>query len=216
MLEAQASTNSVEYAAESYKGACEEYVGPACPILFILPSRGEAIASWQRVAAEAEAAGYLVHLVTRFEPLEATRGGVKDIINGLLAESGAKGGRVDRVALLGSQQSAHYVLRHAVHDDRLEAVVLISPGLELGGIKSLPLIKEYGNRPSMIVSAAGDTYSAAAGRQLSDAAEGYAELREYPGAAKGVQLLDANDAAIDQVLLWLEPIMNPPQSAQNP
>ncbi len=112
------------------------------------------------------------------------------------------------LALVGSQASANHALEYAVEHERVEAVVMISPGLELSGIAAKPLMTAYGNRPSMILSAAGDAYGATSGRVLSDAAEGYAELREYPGAAKGVQLLQAHDTAVGQILLWLEPIMS--------
>ena len=115
------------------------------------------------------------------------------------------------VALVGASIGANLVLNYAVDQNDVPAIVLVSPGLDYKGVKTDTQIAAYGKRPCLLVTSEGDSYAASSCATLKKAASGLCELREYTGSAHGTNIFDASQTAIDEVLLWLKPILKPPE-----
>jgi len=124
-----------------------------------------------------------------------------------------KGADPDNLGIVGASIGANLALQYAVRDEDIQAVVMLSPGLEYKGVGTLDEIVAYGKRPSMLVTTKGDSYSASSCATLKAAAPGFCELREYSGSAHGTDILAAFPLSVDQVLLWLESIIGPEAAA---
>ena len=68
----------------------------------------------------------------------------------------------------------------------------------------LPAMTRYANRPSLLLVSEGDSYAADSAKQLTGTAKGNCELREYPGSAHAIDLLDTSANAREQIALWLD------------
>ena len=121
----------------------------------------------------------------------------------------ARGADPDNLALVGASIGANLALDYAVDNDDIQAVVLVSPGLDYQGVTTEPAIAAYGTRPVLLMSAEGDAYAAASCVTLKKAAVGLCELRSYPGAAHGTDLFATSASALEQILLWFAPIIGP-------
>ena len=115
------------------------------------------------------------------------------------------------IALVGASIGANLVLNYAVDQNDVPAIVLVSPGLDYKGVKTDTQIAAYGKRPCLLVTSEGDSYAASSCAALKKAASGLCELREYTGSAHGTNIFDASQTALDEVLLWLKPILKPPE-----
>lgn len=121
----------------------------------------------------------------------------------------AYGADPGNLAVAGASIGANLALIYALDHQDVAALVLVSPGLEYHGVKTQKPIAHYGRRPVLLLAAEGDSYSAASCAELKRSAPGLCELREYRGAAHGTDLIAANPAALEQILLWLKPIIGP-------
>jgi dienelactone hydrolase len=121
-----------------------------------------------------------------------------------LLEAGAD---PENIAAVGASIGANLALTYAAGDEQIQALVLLSPGIEYHGVKALTAIDAYGNRPILLMTATGDAYSAQSCIALRAAARGQCEIREYDGGAHGTDLLDSHTQCGEQILLWLRPII---------
>jgi pimeloyl-ACP methyl ester carboxylesterase len=126
-----------------------------------------------------------------------------------------RGADPDNVAVVGASIGANLALQYAARDPEIQAVVMLSPGLTYKGVDSLDAIRAYGKRPSMLVTAKGDSYSASSCATLKSAAPGFCELREYSGSAHGTDVFAAFPLSVSQVLMWLDSIIGPEAAAAN-
>lgn len=122
-----------------------------------------------------------------------------------LVESGAD---PDKVAVMGASIGANLALRYASSDPTIHAVVLMSPGEDYRGVTTPPVMDAYTRRPVLMMAARGDAYSASSAQKLDSLAKEFCELRLYPGTAHGTDLLAAEPVAADQVLMWLDQVLN--------
>ncbi|MCC6487627.1 MAG: alpha/beta fold hydrolase [Candidatus Hydrogenedentes bacterium] len=118
-----------------------------------------------------------------------------------------QGADPDNLAMAGAGLGANLVLQYASRDEDVQAIVLLSPGLSYEGIEAQEALAVYGKRPALLVTSTGDSYSASTCEELHAKAAGQCELREYEGAAHGVDLLDAVEVCTGQIFLWLEAIV---------
>ena len=110
----------------------------------------------------------------------------------------------EKIALLGCGLGANIALNAAADDASISAVVLVSPGVELRGVQTIPAITRFGKKPSLLLVSEGDSFAADSAKQLGTSAEGNCELREYPGTAHGIDLLDTSKNAREQIVVWLD------------
>ncbi len=113
----------------------------------------------------------------------------------------------NKIAIAGASIGANLAMRYAATDPQIQAIVLLSPGEEINGVSIVQTIQTYTSRPILLMAAQTDGYSARSAKKLDDLAAEYSELRLYPGAAHGTDLLDAVPVAAEQVLMWLDHIL---------
>ncbi len=118
---------------------------------------------------------------------------------------------VDRqhVGVVGASIGANLALVQGAHDTSVDAVALLSPGLDYFRVTIDGLIEEYGPRPIFLAASEEDTYSAETVRALAQTAAGEVELAIYSGAGHGTAMLlsepDLTDRLIAFLARWLLP-----------
>ncbi len=195
------------------------------PGLVLAHMVGSNRAAWEPFATRAQRAGYLcLAFDARGHGESIGQGGQRlsyrnfdtpdwlAIVNDMAAAHKAlveNGADPANVAVVGASIGANLALQYAVAHRDVAATVMISPGLDYKGVETEQPLKDLGKRPVLLVTSRGDSYSAQSCATLKKAASGFCELREYAGSAHGTNLLDGAINAIDDVLLWLKPIIGP-------
>lgn len=219
------SADGVRLAATVYPVRKEKSPG-----LLLLHMLGSTRDAWEPLARRAQEAGFLCLAVDLRGHGESTRkndsrlsyrtlgpGDWRAALQDIQAahrELLAHGADPENLAIVGADLGANLALLYAADHADIQAVVMLSPGLEYKGIAALPAIATIGLRPILLIAATGDAYSASSCLALKQQARGFCELREYVGVAHGTDLLSAENTAIEQILLWLSPIIAPGAMAE--
>lgn len=198
---------------------------PAPAGLILVPMLGTTRQRWLSFAQAAQAEGYLsLAIDMRGHGDSTVRRGMKTsyksfstqdwlgVTNDIAAAKKAlldAGADPNNIAVVGASIGANLALRYATGDSEIQAAVLVSPGKEYHGVTIEDALAEYGQRPLMLMTTTGDSYSQETCTALKQLAKTHCELHEYPGAAHGTDLLDTNENANGQILLWLSAIIGP-------
>jgi dienelactone hydrolase len=199
--------------------------------LILVPMLGASRDRWQSFARPAQAEGYLALAIDmRGHGDSTTRNGEKTsyksfatddwlgVVNDIAAAKQAlldAGADPDNIAVAGASIGANLALRYATIDPTIQAVVLLSPGKDYHGVTVEDAMAKLDQRPVLLMDSIGDSYSADTANALKTIAKGHCELHEYPGAAHGTDLLDTNENATGQILLWLSAIIGPEAAKAN-
>jgi pimeloyl-ACP methyl ester carboxylesterase len=108
------------------------------------------------------------------------------------------------VAIVGAGLGANLALAHAATDPDLHSVVLLSPGLNIKGIRpsqAIPMAKE---RPLLLAAAEGDSMSMNTVKYLNNQAAGKKRVVVLPGETRGAAMVVEHAALEDQIFAWLE------------
>lgn len=111
------------------------------------------------------------------------------------------------LAIAGEDLGANLALLFASRETAMQAVVLLSPGLDYSGIETEGLVGAMKDCPVLILASEDDAYAAMSASVLKAASEGFSELHRYPGSAHGIDLLFTSDTAAGQILEWLDSIL---------
>ena len=122
-----------------------------------------------------------------------------------LLEAGA---HPDHLAVMGEGLGANLALHFALKDPDIQAVVMVSPGLEHQGIGTENEIRQLTDCPTLLISGEGDAYAAMSASALKAAAPIFSELRTWPGGAHGADLLATHPQAVPYILQWLLGILH--------
>lgn len=196
---------------------------PLPPGLILVHMYGSSRHAWRPFAERAQQAGYAVVTFdlrghgdsARLNP-EAPRYGDfatsnwQDVALDIDAARDAlvvAGADPANLGLAGASVGANLALAYAASHQDIQAVVLLSPGLEYKGIAVQPAFDVYGERPSMLVATNGDGYSARTCATLHASTNAFCELREFPGAEHGTDILDAYPNAAELIVLWLDTVL---------
>lgn len=98
-----------------------------------------------------------------------------------------------KIKLVGASIGANIVLNYAVMDPEIEAVALLSPGLEYHGVTTVDAITQY-KKSLLIVASQDDKYSYTSSRKLFDTApdsDRYKYFQVYKNAGHGTHMLTA-------------------------
>lgn len=182
------------------------------PGIIMVPPLATELTGWDTFAREAQQQGYACIVLSLREPREgqsletALRDTLKDIAaaRAILSERGADS---HNTAVIGAGAGANLALLYAARDPALPAIVLLSPGKVYEGLAINEVAQAYGNRPMLMLVSTGDAYAASTARQLKADAAGACELREYAGAAYGLDILHRSRQANEQILLWLRQVI---------
>lgn len=196
------------------------YPSPAlsAPSLLLLPQPGSGRAGWTAFARAAQRQGY-ASLAIGLSPSSDSRSTrdfdaadwleLFDTIGAAKSALLARGADPENLAIAGAGVTANLALRYAASAPDMQAVILLSPGLEYDGLAIDETIRAVGKRPVFIAVMDGDAYSHSSSLQLHEWAAGYCELRVYQGAAHGTDMFSTAANVAEQILLWLKPILVP-------
>lgn len=96
-----------------------------------------------------------------------------------------------KIGIVGASYGSSLAIIYAAENKQVKAVALLSPGLNyFGNMPTLPAIKNYGNRPILLVAAEDDKDSADSVRQLKAANEN-SETQIYKSGGHGTALFTA-------------------------
>jgi dienelactone hydrolase len=201
------------------------------PGLILLHMAGATRASWRSFAELARSSGYLSIAIDLRGHGETKTSGegranpsafeaadwlavLDDVARAkqILLDAGAD---PERLAVVGASIGANLALHYAASDPQIQAVVLLSPGEEYRDVGILNAMERFHGRPLMMMAARDDVYSAKSVQKLDEMAKEFCEVRLYPGAAHGTDLLVAQALAGEQILLWLDQILGRSLSAAN-
>lgn len=220
------TSDGVTIAATLYVSKNEKPAG-----LILVPMLGASRARWAPFAEAARAEGYqCIAIDMRGHGGSTQKGPQKldydafttddwlDVEKDIAAAKKAlldSGADPENIGIAGASIGANLALQYAVKDDDIQALVLLSPGLDYHGVGTEDAIQALDKRPVLLMTAIGDAYSAQTCAALKPMAQGHCELREYDGTSHGTDLLDTHDTATGQVLLWLSAIIGPEAAAAN-
>jgi len=108
-----------------------------------------------------------------------------------------------RTAVIGADIGANLALVVAADEPDVQAVVLLSPGLDYHGIRTEGAMRAYGERPVLIVASEEDYYAAQAARTLAGLAQEPPVLTLYPAAGHGLEMFDSQPGLADLIMGWL-------------
>ncbi|MCP4360530.1 MAG: alpha/beta fold hydrolase [Chloroflexi bacterium] len=106
-------------------------------------------------------------------------------------------------AVVGASIGGNMALIAGANLPAINAVVLLSPGLDYRGVTTEDHIEEYGSRPIFIAASEEDSYAADSSRTLQELAQGKAELTLYNGAGHGTNMFSSQPELAEAILAWL-------------
>jgi len=86
---------------------------------------------------------------------------------------------------------------------------MLSPGLNLYGLNVEDDIRRLKDCPVLLVTCDNEAYSASSATTLKAAAPAYSEIQHYTCASLGTDLFVFHPNAMNQVIDWLRPIIDP-------
>ena len=132
---------------------------------------------------------------------EAVNGMRADVKNAFEFLANQKNVDANRMGIVGASYGSSLALIDAAENKQVKAVALLSPGINyFGNLPTEPALKNYGDRPLLMVAAEDDEESADAVRKLKaeNPNEKY-ETQIYEKGGHGTNIFDA-DAGLQDVL----------------
>lgn len=205
------TADGARVAATLHRPVAASISGGRPPGLILAHRHGGDRQIWEGFAAFSRGLGYLSVAVD----LQGL-GGEADAWRGALAALAAAkaallehGADPENLAVLGEELGASLALLYALNEPAMQAVVMLSPGLELRGIDAEAAMRRLRDCPVLILSAQNDAYAASSAAALKAAAPVFAEAQSYSGAAQGADLFAAHGGAMSQVTQWLKSVIGP-------
>lgn len=195
------AADGVRLSAESY-GKGERGV-------LLLHDAGRSRADWAFFAEKLSSAGYLVLSLDlrghgASEAVDLTDESwplmVQDAQAGVswLREHGATS-----VSIVGAHLGANLALNTASADASVDDLILLSPGLNVNGVKMSAAIDAYGTRRVLFVASTEDSSGARAAQALGDRAQGIHEVELIDGSGVGTRLLNRSAELESMMVTWL-------------
>ncbi|MBN1201042.1 MAG: alpha/beta fold hydrolase [Anaerolineae bacterium] len=192
-------------------------VRPA-PGVLMLHMLGSDRSSWNDLAEQLQAAGYIV-LTVDLRGHGETGGAVDwtlapDDVRAALAQLASLPG-VDaaQIAVIGASIGANLGLNACADNPGCAGVVLLSPGLDYRGITTADAMARLGARPVLIAASEQDANNPADSVTLDGLAAGDHQLVIYPAAGHGTNMLTAEPGLGNVIVDWLRAYIPPPAEA---
>jgi pimeloyl-ACP methyl ester carboxylesterase len=113
------------------------------------------------------------------------------------------------LGVAGEELGASLALKYALSEPSIQAVVMLSPGLDLHGLHIEKDILKLKDCPVLLVTAENDAYSAMSASALKSAASVFSEIQRFSGSALGADLFASHPNVMNQIVDWLRPILDP-------
>jgi pimeloyl-ACP methyl ester carboxylesterase len=112
---------------------------------------------------------------------------------------------IGETGYIGASIGANAALRYVAEDKDVRCIVLLSPGLDYRGLKTLGAAAAYGDRPLFIIASEEDEYSASSSRALYGEAGSGRRLQVLSGAGHGTRMF--KDPQLEPMILnWLRDV----------
>jgi pimeloyl-ACP methyl ester carboxylesterase len=118
----------------------------------------------------------------------------------------ALGSRVDarKIFVVGASIGANAAVMTSAYLPNLAKVVMLSPGLDYHGLTPSDAFENFAGE-TLIVATRGDSYSYDSVQQIMKRKMKNWLLKAYPGDQHGTNLLDKDERAMQDVVVWLFP-----------
>jgi hypothetical protein len=176
---------------------------PGAPLLLLITGHRRAPERWQPLLELLLPAGYAACVVSLPHP-EQDWLSLLPALRAALDEAVAHGSDPANLFAGGEGLGGSLALHLALADPRVQAVVMLSPGLTAHGIETEQAIKGLTDCPVLLISTEDDAYAATSAQVLKAAAPVFSELRSYSGSAFGADLLSTAPSSSAQLVLWLD------------
>lgn len=97
-----------------------------------------------------------------------------------------------RIAVIGAGLGANTGILYAFKEPRVKYIAMISPGLDFDGLRTVPVLREYGDRPVFLAYGDKDVYSKGSVDLISDLVPRVLDIQEYPSMFSGNRLFNAS------------------------
>ncbi len=97
-----------------------------------------------------------------------------------------------RLAVIGASVGGNAGLIYAQKDPRVKYVAMISPGMEYLGLRIVPVLRKFGDRPVFMAYADKDVYSRESVSLISDLVPRVLEIEEIDAMFHGNRLVNSN------------------------
>jgi pimeloyl-ACP methyl ester carboxylesterase len=111
-----------------------------------------------------------------------------------------------RITLVGASIGANTAALVGGEDNRVRAIVLLSPGLDFRGLKPLDAMKRF-QRPAYILAGLDDGYSANSSRQLAESSGNTAKLELFEVAGHGTDMFNSHPELASKIALWIKSVL---------
>ena len=179
------------------------------PAVILVPMAGRPKEDWQQVAerlVDANITAFAIDLPgTALPPepgeLTAWRTVVTASVDYLFSRPEVRGGSI---GVAGASLGANLAAAAAATDMRIQALALVSPSLDYRGVRIEAAMRQYGQRPALLLASLKDPYAARSVRTLASGAPGPREVHLAETAAHGTVLL-ARDPDLTRLLVeWFQ------------
>ena len=186
------------------------------PGILLIPRRSGDRQVWSGFSTFLQAMGYTVLAMDMPESkgdkngpdMESLRADVESGRRVLLE----KGADPKNLAVIGEGFGGLAALHFAVQEPSMQAVVVLSPGLEINGLNAMAAIEKLHDCPVLLITTQNDSYADSSAAAMKAAAPGFIEYQRFSGAAQGADIFAYHANAMHQIILWLQPIIGPPKT----
>jgi dienelactone hydrolase len=179
------------------------------PAVVLVPMLGRPKDDWQAIAqrlADANITALAVDLPGQYVPADPAElsGWSRDITAAVAYLGSRPDVRSGAVGIAGASLGASLAALAAAGDPAVRSIALISPALDYRGARIESPMREFGERPALLVASRRDPYAARSARELSQGAPGIRELRWSDTPAHGTALLSRDSSLVTALVEWFQ------------
>jgi pimeloyl-ACP methyl ester carboxylesterase len=110
---------------------------------------------------------------------------------------------IHQITLIGASIGGNTALNFAAEEERVQKVIMISPGLNYKGIKTTESIKKY-NRPLFLIEEGYDQYAYKSSNTLFDLSPSKVKTQSINTSFHGTEIINRLPEAIELIKEWLK------------
>ena len=112
--------------------------------------------------------------------------------------------RADAIGVAGASLGANLALLAAAGNPAIRSIALVSPSLDYRGVRIDTGLRQYGERPALLIASVHDPYAARSVRELAQDTSGSRAVRWSNAAAHGTVLLSRDPDLIRVLVEWFQ------------
>ena len=176
----------------------------------LIHDKGRSQSDWANLAPKLGEAGF--HVVTvdlRGHGTSTTSGELTDadypkmVADVKAAVAWLKSKGCTKISLVGANFGANLAINEAADDPLVTNLIMLSPGLNLGGLTTGASMDRYTPRPVLLVASNEDAYAIKTVNFLDPKITGAKKVEIYEGAGSGVKMLSKAPTLEALIVSWL-------------